>query len=760
MIKKMILAFSTSAVCLATVVPLFLSATAYAGNLIVNGDFSQGKPGNEVFGWTLDLAEDQPGGCKVVEGRDAESRDLRLFNDKRGESFVSQTVAVRPWRWYVAEVWVNTDQMVSPDARVYLKNGRKRGQWQYYMDHFHKPPSGWRVIRAFDHSGDSDQLTLEIGGTGFSGALLIGQPVVRECSLVEAVSYHFKPNPRRPGIYGPPVNAQKGQPGYAFLRSNVRRVARDFPNALRISMDLPESEDGDPRISLWLPPGVRFLKLRPHGGGKRPPKVTKLPMGAHAPGGQHLELFTGRGEGNLLVESDLDPGERATGYVSYEWNGGYQLPRPVFFEGVELPSIAAPKRIVTALDAYSAAYLNWENLRPNLTGQEAMVRDLQRMGFNRLQLWGGDPRPYAQLGIEAGSSYGGSFAVDPKKFPESGAVTFGGERSAEVMCPSYRGPGFVENEWIEQLKKTAAVSSSVNLDDEVYLMSGIGPEICFCDRCISRWNTWLGTHQPGLNDISPQEFFQRAHRYPKHYEAWLRFRCALVAERYGILREIFLEAVKQSGVKTTPAPEFGAFTGEEMLIGLSSVGALSGVLDFISPMIYRDANGVREEVHELAPLSQGKLVVCLAPGYNISLPGDARSQVLEAVMGGAKGFVAWNLDIGPITTGHLADMSEAIKMFAPVEDVILDGEVDLGYVADRDSTNLLARKQGDERVLLVSDYSPGARQIMVTVLGQSQLQVIDLFSDEVVASLNATERSFAVNVRDYFQARLFHLKPY
>ena len=33
-------------------------------------------------------------------------------------------------------------------------------------------------------------------------------------------------------------------------------------------------------------------------------------------------------------------------------------------------------------------------------------------------------------------------------------------------------------------------------------------------------------------------------------------------------------------------------------------------------------------------------------------------------MGGAKGFVAWNLDIGPITTGHLADMSEAVKMLA------------------------------------------------------------------------------------------------
>jgi hypothetical protein len=33
-------------------------------------------------------------------------------------------------------------------------------------------------------------------------------------------------------------------------------------------------------------------------------------------------------------------------------------------------------------------------------------------------------------------------------------------------------------------------------------------------------------------------------------------------------------------------------------------------------------------------------------------------------MGGGQRFVAWNLDISPVTTGHQADMSEAIKMLA------------------------------------------------------------------------------------------------
>ena len=763
MTKKTNMAFPVCAACLATLALSFFSTVVHANNLLAknlltNSDFSQGTPGDKTFGWEAALAANQTSQCEVVAGRSSTTRGLRIFNDERGESFISQKIPVRPWRWYVAEVWVKSDGMYSADARVYLKNGQKRGQWQYYMDHFHKPASGWRRIRAFDLSGDSELLSLEIGGTSFSGELLISEPVVRECSLVEAVSYHFKPNPRRPGTYGPPVDKEKGQPGYAFLRSDVRRVARGFPNALRISMDLPEQADPGARVSLWLPPGVRFLKLRPHGGGKIPPQVTALPDGPHAPGGQHLELSTGRGDSNLLVESDLAPGERATGYVSYEWNEGYQLPRSVLFEGVQLPNITAPQRIVTSLDVYQAAYLNWENLLPNLTGQQAMVRDLKQMGFNRLQLWGGDPGPYAKLGIEAGSSYGGSFAVDLEKYPDSGAVTFAGERSAKVMCPSYRGLGFTENEWFEQLRKTATLSSSVNLDDEVYLMSGVGPEICFCDRCVERWHAWVRQHHPDLADHGPAEFFRRAHKYPAHYEAWLRFRCDLVAERFGILRQEFYKAVQASGVQTTSAPEFGAFTGEEPLIGLSSIEALSETLDFISPMIYHDANGVRQEVQKLAPLSNGKLIVCLAPGYNISLPGDARSQVLETVMGGAQGFVAWNLDIGPITTGHLTDMSEAIKMFAPVEDILLDGQIHPGYAANQDSTHLLARKLRGESVLLVSDYSPGVGSVKVTVPGESILEVVDLFHNEVVARLDAAGRTFKVTLKRDFQARLYHLK--
>ena len=98
-------------------------------------------------------------------------------------------------------------------------------------------------------------------------------------------------------------------------------------------------------------------------------------------------------------------------------------------------------------------------------------------------------------------------------------------------------------------------------------------------------------------------------------------------------------------------------------------------------------------------------------------------------------------------------------MLAPVEDVLLDGEIQPGYVADKESAHLLARNRGGEAVLLVSDYSPGGSQVQVSVPGTDTLKVVDLFTDEPVARLDANRRTFEVTLQRDFQARLYQLLP-
>ncbi len=85
-------------------------------------------------------------------------------------------------------------------------------------------------------------------------------------------------------------------------------------------------------------------------------------------------------------------------------------------------------------------------------------------------------------------------------------------------------------------------------------------------------------------------------------------------------------------------------------------------------------------------------------------------------------------------------------MFAPVEDVILDGQLEEGYIAEKDSANLLTRRLGSKSVLLVSDYSPNPGPVVVTVPGRSKLEVVDLFTDEVIARLDARERTFSAKL--------------
>ena len=94
-----------------------------------------------------------------------------------------------------------------------------------------------------------------------------------------------------------------------------------------------------------------------------------------------------------------------------------------------------------------------------------------------------------------------------------------------------------------------------------------------------------------------------------------------------------------------------------------------------------------------------------------------------------------------------------------MEDVILDGDLQDGYTCSRDSVNLLARKRGEEAVLLVSDYSPTPGRVRVSVPGREHFVVKDLYTDMKVAELTSRQRTFTVELRRDFTARLYHLQP-
>ena len=202
------------------------------GNLLVNSDFSQGKPGDSDFGWKLEIAKDQKSECTVetvsqpaevvgtsyrpvLPGQRPGATAIRIYHDELGASHITQEIEVQPWRWYVAEIWVNTEGMATFDfsPTISLKGGRSIAGESFIYDSFDWPQKGWRPLHVIAHSADQDRITLTMGGGhhtvrvggGWSGELLFSAPSVREVSLVEAAGYYSSVSNRHPSAYGPPI---------------------------------------------------------------------------------------------------------------------------------------------------------------------------------------------------------------------------------------------------------------------------------------------------------------------------------------------------------------------------------------------------------------------------------------------------------------------------------------------------------------------------------------------------------------------------
>ncbi len=726
-----------------------LSSAAFAQNLLVNSDFKAGTPGDTSFGWTLNLAKDQKSECMVVQGRKPGTTAVRLYNDELGVSSIGQDIKVQPWRWYAAEVWVNTEGMALFDfaPTISMTGGRSVNGGSWIYDSVNGwPQKGWRKLRAISHAADLDRITLTVGGGGitragggWSGEMLLSEPEVREVNIVEAASFYASPNGRMATQYGPDPDPAKNQQGYTIQQRDVCRVAPDFPNSLylfsRTNNDAPEA-----RIGLALPPGIRFLKL--------PARNAKLTPSAMSNGFQRVELPAGTNQ--IIVSSDLKPGEEAVGYVQFEWKGGFQCPTPVHFVGVAKPHITPPRRAMVYLGIGGGDIYYWDDDVPKL------CKDLKGFGFNHLEIWGGDPRGFYKNGMVGVTAPGASGGPRPSGMGgEGGAVTMDGKPSGEdIMSPSYRGPGL--QYYIDQIKHAATMSSMVMLDDENYGCSAQSPAITFEPETITRYQKWLAERRPELAGVDYQAFLKQPHRYMNYYHAWLEFRAELVAEMYGIWRDEFHKAVKETGVKTSPQPTLGAYVNDDPIHSLTLNKSLAKYLDVVANMVYDDAPGVRKTVARLAPETGKKLVVAISPGYQMSPPGDARSAVLEAVMGGSQGIIAWGYYMG-MDTGHLADMADAVKMFSQVEDTVLDGAIRTGYKSNNTNVNLLARKLGRQTALLVSDYSPNPGVVRVTVPGTEPLLVKDLFTNKVIAKLTKTQRSFPAELRRDFNAKLYSL---
>jgi len=125
----------------------------------------------------------------------------------------------------------------------------------------------------------------------------------------------------------------------------------------------------------------------------------------------------------------------------------------------------------------------------------------------------------------------------------------------------------------------------------------------------------------------------------------------------------------------------------------------------------------------------------ITPGDAGTFPGEAfRLALLECFVNGARGVYFWSGRVWDTET--LAAFARAIRNIAPVEDVIVDGELLEGAEA-APKIRISGMRHGGRIVVLAADYDlaqPGMIQLRLPVKRASQ--VIDLDTGERLGTMS------------------------
>ncbi|NUQ66340.1 MAG: hypothetical protein HUU20_28085 [Pirellulales bacterium] len=160
-----------------------------------------------------------------------------------------------------------------------------------------------------------------------------------------------------------------------------------------------------------------------------------------------------------------------------------------------------------------------------------------------------------------------------------------------------------------------------------------------------------------------------------------------------------------------------------------------------------------------AGLKRSDVLPWLTPGDAGTFPGEALEwALLEGYANGARGHYFWSSRVWD--SESLIAYNRAVSAIAPVENVIVDGDL-VGDAAGVDPPfRLSGMRRGDEMVLLASDYfgrSDGTCRLRITVPARSEVQ--DLRTGEIVLNdLAPGEQRLVLPLKNE-AARLLHVKP-
>jgi len=205
---------------------------------------------------------------------------------------------------------------------------------------------------------------------------------------------------------------------------------------------------------------------------------------------------------------------------------------------------------------------------------------------------------YVELGVFAGKDLW-------DKYPDSVPVEASGKEPARGwcygVCPSHEG---VRNECLQNVKELLEKDiNGIWLDFIRYPSKWEEPEpyildSCYCDRCLKKFSDYLG--EPVIGNTLEDKVLLIDGSY---YIEWIEFKTEMITSMVRDVRKLINErnsAVGESGDKRGKTVKLGFFAipwqDKEHSAGIKRIvaqdfGALSSLVDILSPMLYHKMGG-------------------------------------------------------------------------------------------------------------------------------------------------------------------------
>ncbi len=506
------------------------------------------------------------------------------------------------------------------------------------------------------------------------------------------------------------------------------------PNPVGFFSSLPK--DTAASVRLDLPAGLRLAA-----GALGGVEVASLKPEALPDGTRYVFPVKAAGSnkawGRLYLAGDWRDGREGDVRYQVSWEGGQSPEGRQRLRAVRIPEAPRPKRLLTGM--------GWWGLTDTRTWPDGLAA-IRTLGFSTVPLFARWVKEDADWQfLEKARAQGFKVVSVDSPFHE---MLSRHANSPDLMCqlpagpgkslcPSYRGPAYQEE--IERLARAAARAKPDLFTADIELWSWTGPtDAQKCTRCQADFA------QSGL----------------KEWKEWQ------VARGVAIWKEMVEAVRKASREAGGPLPECGGYDfrpgqpyqffwsvdrlAPEWMHG-SEVSTYTPLEPYHLALI---GDGVRTDRRAL---KGGSVIPWLTPGDAGVFPGRAfRDSLLECLANGARGLLFWSSRVWDTET--LAAYADAIRIAAPAEDVIVEGDVLEGAGADA-GVRLSGMRKGDAVFLLVADYAGAlAGPASVKAPVQRPCRVTDLETGKVVGRVTPDAPAFPVRFEGT-GARAFLIRP-